>query len=70
MKLVRRLILLISLTVITLSITGTSDLPKLSLAREEAKNFFTGLAGENKQILVVKIDDTLPIIPSRRLLRR
>jgi hypothetical protein len=57
-KLVRRLILLISLTVITLSITGTSDLPKLSLAREEAKNFFTGLAGENKQILVVKIDDT------------
>ena len=58
MKLVRRLILLISLTVITLSITGTSDLPKLSLAREEAKNFFTGLAGENKQILVVKIDDT------------
>jgi hypothetical protein len=57
-KLVRRLILLISLIVITLSITGTSDLPKLSLAREEAKNFFTGLAGENKQILVVKIDDT------------
>ena len=33
-------------------------MPKLSLAREEAKNFFTGLAGENKQILVVKIDDT------------
>jgi hypothetical protein len=41
-----------------MSITGTSDFPKLSLAREEAKNFFTGLAGENKQILVVKIDDT------------
>ena len=58
MKLVRRLILFISLTVIIMSITGTSDLPKLSLAREEAKNFFTGLAGENKQILVVKIDDT------------
>ena len=58
MKLVRRLILLISLTIITLSITGTSDLPKLSLASEEEKNFFTGLAGENKQILVVKIDDT------------
>lgn len=58
MKLVRRLILFISLTVIILSLTGTTDLPKLSLAREEAKNFFTGLAGENKQILVVKIDDT------------
>ena len=58
MKLVRRLILFISLTVIVLSLTGTTDLPKLSLAREEAKNFFTGLAGENKQILVVKIDDT------------
>ena len=58
MKLVRRLFLFISLTVIIMSITGTSDLPKLSLAREEAKNFFTGLAGENKQILVVKIDDT------------
>ena len=43
---------------IILSLTGTTDLPKLSLAREEAKNFFTGLAGENKQILVVKIDDT------------
>jgi len=57
-KLVRRLILFISLTVIILSLTGTTDLPKLSLAREEAKNFFTGLAGENKQILVVKIDDT------------
>jgi len=41
-----------------MSVTGTNDLPKLSLAREEAKNFFTGLAGENKQILVVKIDDT------------
>ena len=58
MKLARRLILFISLTVIILSLTGTTDLPKLSLAREEAKNFFTGLAGENKQILVVKIDDT------------
>ena len=58
MKLVRRLILFISLTVIILSLTGTTDLPKLSLAREEAKNFFTGLAGENRQILVVKIDDT------------
>jgi len=57
-KLVRRLILFISLTVIILSLTGTTDLPKLSLAREEAKNFFTGLPGENKQILVVKIDDT------------
>ena len=58
MKLVRRLFLFISVTVIIMSITGTSDFPKLSLAREEAKNFFTGLAGENKQILVVKIDDT------------
>ena len=58
MKLVRRLFLFISVTVIILSVTGTTDLPKLSLAREEAKNFFTGLAGENKQILVVKIDDT------------
>ena len=58
MKLVRRLFLFISVTVIILSVTGTNDLPKLSLAREEAKNFFTGLAGENRQILVVKIDDT------------
>ena len=58
MKLVRRLFLFLSVTVIILSVTGTNDLPKLSLAREEAKNFFTGLAGENKQILVVKIDDT------------
>ena len=58
MKLVRRLILFISITVIILSLTGTSDLPKLSSGKEEAKNFFTGLAGDNKQILVVKIDDT------------
>jgi hypothetical protein len=57
-KLVRRLILLISLAVIILSLTGNTDLPKLPLAKQQAKNFFTGLAGENKQILVVKIDDT------------
>ena len=58
MKLVRRLILFISLTVIILSLTGNTDLPKLPLAKQQAKNFFTGLVGENKQILVVKIDDT------------
>ena len=58
MKFVRRLILFISLTVIILSLNGNTDLPKLPLVKEEAKNFFTGLAGENKQILVVKIDDT------------
>ena len=58
MKLVRRLILFTSLTVIILSLTGNTDLPKLPLVKEPAKNFFTGLAGENKQILVVKIDDT------------
>ena len=58
MKLVRRLILFISLAVIILSLTGNTDLPKLPLVKEPAKNFYTGLAGENKQILVVKIDDT------------
>ena len=58
MKLVRRLILFISLAVIILSLTGNTDLPKLPFAKEQVKNFFTGLAGENKQILVVKIDDT------------
>lgn len=58
MKLVRRLILFISLAVIILALTGNTDLPKLPLVKEPAKNFFTGLAGENKQILVVKIDDT------------
>ena len=58
MKLVRRLILFISLAVIILSLTGNTDLSKMPLAKQQAKNFFTGLAGENKQILVVKIDDT------------
>ena len=58
MKLVRRLVLFISLAVIILSLTGNTDLPKLPFAKEQVKNFFTGLAGENKQILVVKIDDT------------
>jgi len=57
-KFARRVILFVSLTVLTLSFNGTSDLPKLSLVKEEPKNFFTGLAGENNQILVVKIDDT------------
>jgi hypothetical protein len=57
-KLARRLILLISLTVITLSISGVTDSPIPSLVKEEPKNFFTGLVGENNQILVVKIDDT------------
>jgi hypothetical protein len=46
------------LAVIILSLTGNTNLPKLPLVKEPAKNFFTGLAGENKQILVVKIDDT------------
>jgi hypothetical protein len=46
------------LTVIILSLTGNTDLSKLPLAKQQAKNFFTGLAGENKKILVVKIDDT------------
>jgi hypothetical protein len=46
------------LAVIILSLTGNTDLSKLPLAKQPAKNFFTGLAGENKQILVVKIDDT------------
>lgn len=58
MKVARRLILFISLTVIILSLTGTTDLPKVSLVKQEGKNFFTGLPGENKQILAVKIDDT------------
>ena len=58
MKLVRRLILFISLAVIILSLTGNTDLSKMPLAKQQAKNFFTGLVGENKQILVVKIDDT------------
>jgi hypothetical protein len=57
-KVARRLILFISLTVMILSLTGTTDLPKVSLVKQEGKNFFTGLAGENKQILAVKIDDT------------
>jgi len=57
-KLLRRLILFISLTVIILSLSGTSDLPNISPDNEESRNYFTGLPGENKQILVVKIDDT------------
>ena len=58
MKLVRRVILFISLSVIIFSLTSRSDLPEFSPMQEEEKNFFTGLKGENNQILVVKIDDT------------
>jgi len=57
-KLVRRVILFISLSVIIFSLTSRSDLPEFSPMQEEEKNFFTGLKGENNQILVVKIDDT------------
>ena len=58
MKLVRRVILFISLSVIIISLTSRSELPEFSPMQEEEKNFFTGLKGENNQILVVKIDDT------------
>jgi hypothetical protein len=57
-KLVRRVILFISLSVIIISLTSRSELPEFSPMQEEEKNFFTGLKGENNQILVVKIDDT------------
>ena len=58
MKLARRVILFISLSVIIISLTSRSELPEFSPMQEEEKNFFTGLKGENNQILVVKIDDT------------
>ena len=58
MKLARRVILFISLSVIIISLTSRSELPEFSPMQEAEKNFFTGLKGENNQILVVKIDDT------------
>lgn len=63
MKLVRRLIFFTSLILIILSLTATFKSPQISSSKEEAKNFFTGLPGDNNQILVVKIDDTNPAHP-------
>lgn len=58
MRLVRRSLLILSLLVLVISITG---IPKTGIFQSEpeiAKNLFNGLPGTNNQILVVKVDDT------------
>ena len=66
MRFVRRTLLLISLMVILLSITGVNQLSEIAnfqFKAEVEKNFFNGLPGGNNQILVVKIDDSNPAHP-------
>ena len=58
MKIARRVFFLASVSVIVLSIVGTSNLPQILDKPEIPKNFFNGLPGVNNQILAVKIDDT------------
>lgn len=66
MKVFRRSLLLLSLSVILLSILGVNNFPNIanfSVQDEPLKNFFTGLPGSNNQILAVKIDDSLAAHP-------
>jgi hypothetical protein len=58
MKIARRVFFLASVSVIVLSIFGTSNIPQILDKPEIPKNFFNGLPGVNNQILAVKIDDT------------
>lgn len=58
MRLVKRLLLLISILVVLISLTGVSNTDIFKSEPEVAKNLFNGLPGTNNQILVVKVDDT------------
>lgn len=58
MKTLRRLFLLVSVSIILWSLVSTNNLPEFLNEPEVPKNYFTGLPGSNNQILVVKIDDT------------
>ena len=58
MRLVKRLLLLSSILVVLISLTGVSNPDIFKSEAEVAKNLFNGLPGTNNQILVVKVDDT------------
>lgn len=58
MRLLKRSLLLISITVVLVSLVGIPSTDIFKSKPEVAKNLFNGLPGTNNQILVVKVDDT------------
>ena len=58
MRLVKRSLLLISVSVVLVSVVGVSNTDIFTSEPDVAKNLFNGLPGTNNQILVVKVDDT------------
>jgi hypothetical protein len=57
-KLVRKILLIVSLVILIASIGTLNGVKNFSQEEEIGRNLFNGLPGENNQILVVKIDDT------------
>jgi hypothetical protein len=57
-KRVRRLLILITLIFLILGSKGISPISEFVSGVKIEKNLFSGLAGSNNQILVVKVDDT------------
>ena len=58
MRLVKRSLLLISVSIVLVSVVGVPNTDIFTSEPDVAKNLFNGLPGTNKQILVVKVDDT------------
>ena len=58
MRLAKRSLLLISILVVLISLTGVPNTDIFKSEPKVAKNLFNGLPGTNNQILVVKVDDT------------
>lgn len=58
MRLVKRLLLLVSLSILLVSVVGVPNTDIFKSEPDVAKNLFNGLPGTNNQILVVKVDDT------------
>ena len=57
-KWVRRLLIPITLIILILGSKAISPISDLATEEKVEKNIFSGLAGSNNQILVVKVDDT------------
>ncbi len=58
MRLVKRSLLLISVSIVLVSVVGVPNTDIFTSEPDVAKNLFNGLPGTNNQILVVKVDDT------------
>ena len=58
MRLAKRSLLLISVSIVLVSVVGVPNTDVFKSEPNVAKNLFNGLPGTNNQILVVKVDDT------------